>query len=248
MFLRKYENYTGEQYWRRLRAGISSELRTYRKPEIGRPKQRFIIFAQGRTGSTLLTKYLDASSDVCCDREIFYYPRLFPYAYAEKLARTSGAHVYGFKVKIYQVNGLVRVDPAAFLDHMEEKGWKIIYLFRENVVKHAFSSFFAVKAKQYHFSPSEGEKDISFEVDPEKFLKLCRSRRETQAWEGRVLAGRKVLRLNYEQDLAAEASFSSRTLPRLSQFLDTQLSRSNEPLAKSVHRAPAHFLQNADDV
>ena len=49
--------------------------------------RRFVIFAQGRTGSTLLTSSLDSHPEIRCADEILGRPRGDPKAYVENRAR-----------------------------------------------------------------------------------------------------------------------------------------------------------------
>lgn len=246
--LSKPETYTREVFLQRFRHGISQERRSRQKPDLGNPERKFLIFAQGRTGSTLLTSLLTSHPQICCDEEIFYYPKLLPYAYAERLARGSGAMAYGFKVKIYQIPGLLGRRVSRFLDRFESMGYRLIYLERKDIVQHSFSSYFAMKSKSYHFRESDGQRDVSFRIAPEEFLRLCENRAVWLHEEARHLKGRNYLHITYEDDLmqAEEgwAALSDKIVP----FLDVTPQVLSTPLRKSVQNPPSTYLENVDEI
>lgn len=244
----RMENYSQRTFWTRFRQGIREEARTLVNTGKSGPKSRFLIFAQERTGSSLLSRLLSTSPNVQCDREIFYYPRLMPFSFAENRARMFETQAYGFKVKIYQIRSLARKEPNAFLDHFENKGYRIIYLRRENLALHAFSNVFAMKVQKYHFASGEDRRDVRFDVDPEMFLRICRDRIAWQAREEDCLAGRTCLRLVYEHDLLRDYHGLCETARRISEYVGVPIDLGAVPIRKSVDREPAAFINNLDEV
>src|SRR5690606_18816174 len=102
------------------------EARIYlRATYAGRADTRFVIFAQGRTGTWLLHDLLNAHPGVWCDKEILAPQRLAPYAFLEGASRRPGT-AYGCHVQIRHLLETHHLDPAAFLHRMHDAGWRII--------------------------------------------------------------------------------------------------------------------------
>src|SRR4051812_11468170 len=74
-----------------------------RRPQ--RDQRRFVVFAQGRTGSTLLVDLLRSSPGVHCDEEILDRPVRLPHLWIASRRAARPGTGYGFKVKIYQLTG-----------------------------------------------------------------------------------------------------------------------------------------------
>src|SRR5680860_1722807 len=78
-----------------------------------------------------------AYSQIACKDEIVCLPRAFPIRFVENAARASGAETFGFHVKVYQLTSWQRIDNhREWLARMQGRGWKIIYLWRDNLLRH----------------------------------------------------------------------------------------------------------------
>src|SRR3954469_16063388 len=106
------------------------------RPE--RTQRRFLVFAQGRTGSTLLLDLLRSSPGVHCDEELLDRPVRSPHLWiAAHRAAQGAAAGYGFKVKIYQLTDAQGIaDPGRWLGGMDRRGWSVIWLHRRNLLRH----------------------------------------------------------------------------------------------------------------
>jgi hypothetical protein len=92
------EAYENQFLVSRLWKGLKGEALAVRHSLLPLPKHKFSIFAQGRTGSALLTDTLDTHSRIRCEGELLRQPRLFPVLFIENKARASGAEYFGFHV------------------------------------------------------------------------------------------------------------------------------------------------------
>jgi LPS sulfotransferase NodH len=110
----------------------------------------FVIFGQGRTGSTLLTSLLSSHPEIQCDGEILGEKVKDPFNQIAKCAAVSRKPVYGFKVKIYQLTDNQSMRPDTFLQNMAAKSVKILFLSRRNHLRQVISNRLAV-ANQYHY-------------------------------------------------------------------------------------------------
>ncbi|WMI68454.1 hypothetical protein [Mangrovimonas sp. YM274] len=173
---------------------------------------KFIVFGQGRSGSTLLTKLLDQHPDIFCDQEIFGSKQspifLFPEKYIESNARkpsTSGKPIYGFKVKVYQLFSDQKIkNIKKLLDRLHKKGWKFIFLYREDEMAHNVSSFKAFSMGTWFVEKEEIVKKETSEklyVDPVQFEKSVLWRRKFSAMEKACLQNIPHIPVSYEKDL-----------------------------------------------
>ena len=170
-------------------------------------KKKFIIFGQGRTGSTLLVDLLNSNSSVYCDEELFFYKLLSPARYAEGKSRLCQASVYGFKAKIYQLSDVQRTDPALFMRRLHRNGWTIIHITRENLLRHSLS---AVLAEQRQLYQEKGEIDLRAHrekehVPVELLISEMQQRERYRRQEAAVLQDLPHLHVSYEADLSDSA-------------------------------------------
>lgn len=125
------------------------------------PGTRFLILAQGRSGSTVLVDLMNSHPDIVSwgeilDRNVVVNVRN-PRKWAEGLCTLSRRPACGFKVKIYQIERHQGKDPRALLTEFHENGWKLIYLKRTNLLRHAISDIRSEKTGLFHVVDREGE-------------------------------------------------------------------------------------------
>lgn len=100
------------------------------------PSIRFVIYGQGRSGSSLLLDLIGSHPEVYCESEIFHRKvagRLVnPWDYLLARADLAPKPVYGCKMKIYQVTEDQGIeDPHRFMLDLHAAGWKVVHLVRE---------------------------------------------------------------------------------------------------------------------
>jgi LPS sulfotransferase NodH len=169
----------------------------------------FILFAQGRTGSTLLGSLLNSHPEIVFEDEILNIdahrrPFLFPYLYALGRKKMSGASCYGYHVKIYQLSKDHRIDPKRYMHKARADGWKIIYLKRQNLLRHALSSIRAESTRTYfHYVQKKADprNKGAMHVQPDDLIRRMEERETYLAQENDVLSGLKTYNVTYELDL-----------------------------------------------
>lgn len=243
------ESYENRPVNRMIRAGLRNELKTARHALRPLPPIRFLIFAQGRTGSTLLTSTLDTHPDITCKDEILGQPRAFPIRFVENAARSSGARCFGFHVKIYQLTSWQRVDDVpGWLAAMRGRGWKILYLRRENLLRHVVSNVFAEAAGAWHHRTGEASRRperITLPVD--RLHGGIEGRRRNIAAERAALAGLDHLELVYERDLET-AEAQAGTFARIQSYLGVDTVPLSPSLRKAVAKPLEDLVDNYDEV
>lgn len=181
---------------------IVQEYSTYFKAAItGRtPAHCLLIFAQGRTGTWLLTHFLNAHPAVCCDKEILMFPKVAPFHYMTARSRLSRGKVYGCHVQVNQLLTAQKVDVATFLQRAAAAHWSILYMTRQDIVRQSISTILASRRQQwYRYDKSSKQEPQT--IDPAELQRWLRRRIEHTAIEHAALCGLPHLPLVYERDL-----------------------------------------------
>lgn len=153
---------------------------------------RVLIFAQGRTGSTLLESLLVSTGHFRRHGEILnteYKDEVrFPLTYIRGLSNWHANDNFICHVKLYHLTEDRQrpVDPVTFLKTLSAEGWKFIYLKRENKVMHALSNLIAESRGIYHKTDDKKEK-FTLGVDCPYFEYWVKRRFQLEAAEQAVL-------------------------------------------------------------
>ena len=173
-----------------------------------RKTNKFVILGQSRTGSSLFVDLLNSHPKIACEREIFDKRRhlfdkkvWFPYFFLRGMALREGNRFFGFKVHLYQLTQHQKVDPNYFLSKLEYRGYKIIYLRRNNFLNQALSGVIVQKRFSYHLLKNEIYKAEKIEVSIEELENKMQRRVQNQKKELACLSGRIYHEVIYERDL-----------------------------------------------
>lgn len=166
------------------------------------PQQRFIIFGRGRSGSTLLVSLLDRHPQITCAGEVMRYRTFAPSAYIQRVLATGNAPVTGCKLLSYQMRSIHGMPPdTGFLRDLANQGIAIIYLHRENPVRHAISNIMARRQRIYHVTQAVRQERDKIIVEPAEILRWMRGSEALGVYERAVLQDVPHLPLTYERDL-----------------------------------------------
>lgn len=221
----------------------------------GHISDSFVLFAQGRTGSTLLGTLLDSHPKVTFEHEILNIdadptPFVSPYLYSLGRRVRSEASVYGYHVKIYQLSRDHGVDPARYVHRAYADGWKLLYLKRTNLLRHALSNIRAETTRTYHVQ-ADGEAGTDeppgrggLHVDPSEIIERMEEREAFLEWESEIVSEIPHLALVYERDLidperhrsTAEAAFEYLDLETEDVPVSTSLERINQGRVRDLVR------------
>lgn len=235
--MHRYEQYGDDRRWGRVGASLRVQLSVYaRRPRPRPPERRFLIFAQGRSGSTLLGSLLGSHPDISCDHEILSIPVLFPMHYVQRRAQLSRKDTYGFRVKIYQLTSIQKIKaPRRFVAKLHRSGYKIIHLRRANLLRQAVSNLVAAASDRYHYTRSDRDPAAaaSIDVDCGELVSMIRKRVRYADDEDRVLAGLPAHRMIYERHLL-HRSAHQRALDDVFAFLGVPSLPVRSDLVRSV--------------
>lgn len=186
---------------------------------------RAVIFAQGRTGSTLLESLLCSTGHFRRNGELLSTSRgevLFPIPFIRGLSNWNAHANFIFHVKVYQLTRDRRrsVDPVLFLETLHRDGWKIIYLRRRNKVRHTLSNVVAEHRGAYAKFDDRREEYKLF-IDCDRFVEKVEERFRFEAAERDALAGVAYHEVVYEDDLE-RAERHQQTVDRVLDFLSLE--------------------------
>lgn len=174
------------------------------------PRNRFVIFAQGRSGSTVLVDLMNSHPEIFTFGEIMQHNVVRnlrnPLRYAEGVCSLSKRPTTGFKVKVHQIEKIQGHDPREVLHDFHRQGWKIVYLQRTNLLRHAISDVRTEKTGEYHNvkGAEVGGKSATrrrIRVELPELMSAIHFREECLQKEARALEGLPHLKIEYEKDL-----------------------------------------------
>lgn len=229
----------------------SKEIVTYLRPwfkNSAMPATKFVIFAQARTGSTLLGDLLRSHPKIYCDGELFQDGKLlYPYRYIIGRVAKRTQPVYGFQLKICQFVLIQRVDAPAFLSRLHQEGWKIIYLQRRNILRQAISELVARSRNKWEDRSENPLKNKKVMIDSQQLLGLIEWRENMLIKEQQALTGAPYLPLVYENDLLGSDKHQQ-TLNKVFDYLDVE----SMPVQTRFHRTTTNqlsdFIRNYHEV
>ncbi|MBN2668090.1 MAG: hypothetical protein JXR60_02575 [Bacteroidales bacterium] len=210
---------------------------------------KFIIFAQGRSGSTLLMDLFNSHPGIYCDGEIFgaqiSHNVFNKYLYIKTKSEVVQEPVYGCKIKIYDLTKYQNMGfekAKQFIHQLYKEGWKIIYLKRHNIYRQALSSLIAEERKTYHFFKNENHKNDLISIqDVESIIWRMELLEEFTKQEEALLSEIEFKKVNYEDDLLNQSKHHT-VMAELFSFIgvdtvdvDTKYSRtSSDDLSQTI--------------
>jgi LPS sulfotransferase NodH len=232
-------------------AGYAYEAAQYVRPTV-RPdscRDRFVLFARGRSGTTLLLSMLNAHPAVEADGEILRRRALRPLGLVARCEAQTQAPVYGFKLLSYQLRSLQThlPDRRAFLAALVERGYRVLYLRRENLLRHALSGLYAEHRRRWHQTETDAADRPAIQVRRDDLFRWLDGSAQLRRFEREVLDGLPHLSLTYEEHLEDPARHAD-TLRRVTDRLDLDPIAPDTSLRKTTPRRLSDLATNADDV
>lgn len=232
-----------------LRAHAATLLRVKPAPH------RFVIFGQGRTGSSLLVDLLNSHPDIRCESELYnrdtdvFFSAATMRSYAEGRSRVVPEAAYGFKFKVYQLRDQKVADVPGFVHRFHHDGWKIIYLWRENLLRHALSNAVSMLRGTAHLKKGEklAKSLYPFTMDARVLLEHMDNRAAALREERAILQGIAHLDINYERDLRSPLTRTA-ALQRTLEFLGMPHYELQTGLQRISAESLREMLANYDEI
>jgi hypothetical protein len=234
------------QYFNQNFGGYAREAFVASKALVGKSnnhKSRFIMFGRGRSGSTLLTSMLNQSKLVNCDKEIYNRPVLFPRQFLKNRSAIYPGEVYGFKLLSYQLRNQFGVeDGKRFLNELvQEQGYKLIYMKRENLVKQTLSKHYARFRGSWHESKKVNRTKMVVKV--QDFIHELNEGRKLDFLEEDVLDRIPKFEVIYERDLE-DNDAKIRLMDNICNFLELPTFKPEIKLKKISPKKGADYIDN----
>ena len=166
---------------------------------------KVIIFAQGRTGSTVLENLICSTGHFRASGELLSPVKgriSFPYRYVDGLTRLGSTKNFIFHLKVYHLtrDRNDNIDPNSFLKRLMKDNWKIIFLKSTNKLNHALSNIVAEKRNNYRKFDTKKE-NIVLNLDVNELKNGIEERLDFDKQDEEALKDLEYLELEYEKDL-----------------------------------------------
>jgi len=217
------------------------------------PSVRFIIYGQGRSGSSVLLDLIGSHPDVYCESEIFNRKvaarLIWPMRYMEARAALSPQPVYGCKMKIYQMTDDQGIEnPLRFMQDLHSDGWKVIHLVREDLFRKALSLVVAETRGQFLDRRQDSGGGVSsIRIEPARLAEAMRERRSADAAEQAALEGIPHIRVTYEGDLLDAATHQA-VSDRVLIYLGLESAPVETRYVKTSRSRVADYVSNYEEV
>lgn len=212
-------------------------------------KNKFFIFGQGRTGSTLLCSLLNSHPQIFADLEILFNHVYFPEYYVESKSKLNLNSVYGFKVKCYQLTRKQNINnPRQFVVDLINNNWKMIYLKRNNLFRHAISNIMAKKRGYFHLDKNQNKPSSEkIYIDYDDLMQRMTNREKYLEIESKILEGLNYIEIVYEEDLINPLKHQT-TVDKIYNFLGIQSYPISTNLQRTVPDNISSLIQNYDEI
>jgi LPS sulfotransferase NodH len=216
---------------------------------------RALIFAQGRSGTTLLENLLCSSGHFTRNGEVLkpsQHKVYFPRAYVEGLARKNPQANYVCHVKPYHLDkdrqeyGLRPVAMEPFVNALSRSGWQIIHLTRENKLRQ-YLSIAVARARGAYEKFDDSPENQRITADREEFTREVTFRIESDRRERAALAHLPHIELEYGRDLE-QAETHQATVDRVLDYLGLERRPIATTLRKINTRSIASIVENVDEL
>lgn len=225
---------------------ISQHLRPVRRTRT--PEQRFVIFARGRSGTTLLVDLLNRHPAINSDNEILRRRVWSPHRLIRQRTALTNTPVYGFKLLSYQLQSVQThvAGKRAFLDRLVDEGYHVIYVKRRNLLRHALSNLYARYRKQWHQTGPEAPAP-RMPLAPDVLLHWLNGSAQLAQFEQEMLDGLPHLAFTYEDDLR-DATCHLATVRRITDRLGVPPVMPETALCKTTPQRLEDIVTNPDGV
>lgn len=188
---------------------------------------KFVILSQPRSGSTLLAEMLNSHSSIQCDGELFNKKRFkskwgkvkqfianyWPYFIVWFYQRNQKKAHYGFKLHSSHLKNTEK-----FINTLHNKGFIILDLRRNDIVKTAFSAAIALTTNQWSVRRKEERLTAPIEINPAILFIRLEHAEDKNNLQNKLVANKNAIQIQYETDLEDEtkhAEFSKRICEQL---------------------------------
>lgn len=218
-------------------------------------KTKFVIFGLGRSGSTLLKQLIDSHPDIKCEGELFNpgdhivesrilrkFMHWFPVPVFSLRTFLFTGPLYGFTLLNYQF-----ARPEKLLKKLQQKGWKIIRIYRKDSLNQSFSNIVAQKTALWHRSKEAETETPKLRIEPDELLFRLNMIVKNKEKETKMFEHIEHLKISYEEDLENKTLWPG-TMKRVFEFLETYPVEGKTTLRKTYSKPYAEIVENYDEL
>ena len=219
-------------------------------------KTNFIIFGQGRSGSSLLKDLLDSHPEIDCLGDFLHKNQLqkkfgffrhliaqYPIPYIYYFKNKSEKSIFGFKLFNQHVKNIERTVATLY-----KKEWKIIHLHRENILKQSISWAIANQTSTWARSAdTDDSNNKTYKIDPKLLLKHTGNRLQRTKLENQLMTKFDHLDVIYEYDLFNSDSWPE-TTRKVVAYLGIYPVEVQTKWLKTDQRPDSERISNFDEV
>ncbi len=182
-------------------------------------KKNFIIFTQARTGGMLLTDLLNCHPKINCEGEILSIPRYIPFQYLLSRTCKFPQPFYGCKIKIDELLYTQNLNPTQFITNLYRRGWKIIYLKREDLLSQSVSRILVNRIGKWHAQTPEDTIKKRYTLNPKELINQLEFRKQMRFEQEKALRFISYFPLMYERHLIY-SQFHQDSIDKVFKFLN----------------------------
>ncbi len=191
---------------------------------------------------------LQQLKNVHCDGEILSHRIPFPRVHVDALCARSTTQVYGCKILSFQLCDLQPIPSGHdFLSRLFDDGYRIIYLKRDDVLRHAVSNIAARRFAFHQKKADSARRPNSIHIDPQELLLWMEGSLSLDDYERRVLRNIPHLQLTYERDLEHESDHQ-RTVDRICDFVGITTGEVRCEYRKSTPASLTEYIANYEEL
>lgn len=207
---------------------------------------RFLILALPRSGSNLLARLLNCHPDMCCDGEILLHADHAVAAQRVVAGVQNCANGgYGFVFRLAHVQRGVQPFSYYFVTEYASKGWQLIYLKRQNLLRQAVSMMIGMERSKWHFETAPTKR--RYHIDCQTLLNTIRYLQLSNIAYDHLAATYNPLHLTYETDLLPKPRHQQ-TANRCFAHLNLPAAPVHSSLVRASTERLADSIQNYDEV
>lgn len=210
---------------------------------MSQPFYRFVLFGTEFSGGRLMIDLLRRVADARYGplpptwtlEPLLEHHHFFPLRYIQRHEWACPHYLFGFKLSAVDLMVTHHMtEPYRFIELLYNRGYKIIHLQRQDLMRHGIA---ILKAQQ----------PTSRHIDPQALIATLKQLDDQQIAEATIVAQVPHLTITYETDLI-DPNIHAATAQRLCHFLSLKQRQQTQYPLKLVHQSLSDLVANYDEV
>lgn len=214
---------------------------------MSQPSYRFVLFGTEFSGGRIVVDLLRRVADARHGplpatwhiERLLKRRHFFPLRHIQRHGVACSDYLFGFKlsaIDLMVTHGMS--EPHRFMELLYEQGYKLIYLQRSDLMRHAIA---IIKAQQPNGHAKNGC------IDPQLLMETIKRLDDQRIAEATIVAQVPHLTITYETDLI-DPNVHEATAQRLCRFLSLKQRQQTQYSVKLVHQSISDLVANYDEI